>query len=57
MPVDPAAASVWQEAQVLENTFMPAFRLTAVAELELPEERAWWTRRSSLELTPVAPIW
>src|ERR1700722_20190842 len=38
VPVEPAAASVWQEAQVLSNTFIPALRLTAVEELlELDE--------------------
>src|SRR6202042_1493834 len=37
-PVEPAAASVWQAAQVLENTFMPALRLTAVAVLFAAEE-------------------
>ena len=40
MPVEPAAASVWQEAQVLENTFIPAARLTAVAVAPPPEAAA-----------------
>ena len=54
VPVDPAAASVWQVAQVLENTFMPALRLTAVALLFEPTTVL--VDAPLLELEPVAPI-
>ena len=37
VPVDPAAASVWQEAHVDSNTVWPALRLTAVEDPPVAE--------------------